>query len=215
MTRRPALCSAGVLLLLATAARSAPGDLPDPRAEYRRVEILVTPDFSVDCQKRRSVVTCRINQRPPQLARLMLAVGQTSMATFELVDVASGGTDIRFRLRRPDIVVQTKVLTGPPRWIVELGTALTIVGPIEDELPFRAYPMPTGTVKLSVPPTRVEPLRGDGEAVRQFNTCFDLWKSRRFEQALTACEKVDRDLPSRPSARAATLLIGEIWADCF
>ena len=210
MIRRPAL----IFVVLST-AYAAPGDLPDPRADYRRVEVLVSTDFTVDCNTRRRTTSCAINQRPTQLSRLLLALGNTGMASLELGKAKGEGALIRFQLSRPDARVQSKVLPAPPRWVVEIGTPLTLVGPIEDELPFRAYPMPTGTISLTVPPSRSEPSQGDTPEARQYNTCFDFWKARRFRQAVAACEKVDRDLPTRPTTRQTTMLLGEIWGDWY
>jgi len=193
---------------------AATDDLPDPRTDYRRVEVLVPPDFTVECATRRRVTDCRINRRPRQLARLMLALGNTPMASLELA-TKKEDTIVRFRLSRPEARVQSKVLEGPSRWVLEIGEPLTLVGPIQDELPFRAYPVPTGTMRLTIPPTQVEPSRGDSDQAKQYNMCFDFWKARRFRQAVAACEKVDRDLPNRPTAQAATPLLGEVWYDWY
>lgn len=217
MSERPRAPRAGALigaLLLAgpwAAVAADPPELPDSLQAYRRIELTVPPDFSAACERRGAESFCRVSAIPPSIRVLI-----ERLATSEAAGVEFGADRqspfVRFILRREGLTLQDAVLPAPPRWIIEIGTPTALMGPIEEELPFRPYPLAPSGFEIPLPPSTLSTLEGDTPGAQAYDACFEAWRGGRLEAALELCAEVDQSVPDRISARRAVQVIAEVEA---
>ena len=215
--RRAAALPVCLLALWAANARgapatSAPGAAVDLLADYRRIEVPVPAEFTAECQPEGAVFACRVSQVPATVRLLLERLAGGDPVSLEF-GADRRGAFMRFTLRRPDLAIQHAILPAPPRWVIEIGAPIALMGATEEEQPFRPYPLGTGTYALQVPPSSLAALEGSTTGAVAYNACFEAWRTRRGSAALDACAAVDQSVPDRLSARRATAVIGELRAD--
>lgn len=176
--------------------------------KYHRLEVVVPVDFKVSCTSKPLLARCGVSLYTPELLRLF------QLGTREGVKIEANQArkEVNFIFDDPKMRLQEKLLDGPPRWVIEVGYDETLIQPIEDELPFRPYPMPVQTVRLPRPNMAIEPLVGEGEEITTFNRCWALYNAKSYVDAYKECNQISTVADAdRPTARAATRLIGEIF----
>ena len=180
-----------LLLLIAAVfpenSEAAPLPFDAPLSEkYTRIEVVVSKDFTSTCKARKGGATCRVSKYTSELLRVYKL--QTKKGI--LINANERRREFSFSFEDEKLVLQDKVLDGPPRWIIEIGYPETLIQPIENELPFRPYPMPVQTVRLPRPSIAVTPLSGEGQAVQAFNRCWQLWEDNKLSSAWAECDKI-------------------------
>ncbi|MEE2644096.1 MAG: tetratricopeptide repeat protein [Myxococcota bacterium] len=179
---------------------------------YRRIEVVVTSDFQGECENRESVGICTFSRAAPFIAQIAARLEKHPRIISRL---SLPRRELRLLFSDPQLQVQSRRLEGPPRWIVEVGYPEVLIGPIEDELPFRPYPLPSRTVHLDLDkrlPMRVSTLPDRDDDARRYNKCFAAWQREQFQQVLTLCQPIVRELnPASQVSKAARRLIGEAW----
>lgn len=203
----PLLAALGVLAL-ASAALSAPLLYPEPLSrKYHRIEAVVPPGFKPSCTSSPGRAQCKVSIYTTELLNLFNLNARPGIR----IETRRASRDVIFTFDDPKLVFQEKLLEGPPRWIIEIGYPEILIQPIEDELPFRPYPMPVQSVRLRRPNIALDPLVGEGDEVETFNRCWSLWSIKKYVDAYAECSKISTITNAdRPTARAATRLIGEI-----
>jgi tetratricopeptide (TPR) repeat protein/flagellar hook assembly protein FlgD len=203
------------LLVVSNVGQTAPLLYPEPLSEkYHRLEVVVPYGFQANCTSKPKIAVCKISIYSPELLRVFQIGAKTGME----VQANQRSKEITFTFNDPKLVFQHKVLEGPPRWAIEIGYEEVLIQPIENELPFRPYPMPVQTVKLPRPGIALDALIGEGPEVEAFNRCWTLRKeaietsnTSKWVEAYKECKKIDttKDI-NRPTARSATRLMAEI-----
>jgi len=205
------LMGASLFLVLAPALiTGAPLLYDQPLSKkYHRLEVVVPPDFKATCSAKPLVAKCKVSLYTPELLRLFKLGAREGIR----VETNEARKEVNFFFTDPKMVLQDKLLDGPPRWVLEAGYQEVLIQPIEDELPFRPYPMPVQTVRLERPKMALDPLDGDSEEAVFFNQCWALWKVKKYVDAFKECDKITSNKmldSNRPAARSANRLIGEI-----
>ena len=175
--------------------------------KYHRLEVVVPAGFQAKCNTRSKSAECKLSIYSPELLRVF-QIGSRKGVTIE---ANNRRKEIRFLFDDPRLVFQQKVLEGPPRWVIEVGYQEVLIQPVEDELPFRPYPMPVQTVKLPRPSLALSPLAGADDEVVIFNQCWALWEAKKYVDAYNECSKIDMGPgKNNVTARSAVRLIAEI-----
>ncbi len=209
---RARLRGALALLLASAPGVGAAAEPLDPLRVYRRIELTVPTDFAAACETRRAEAFCRVSAIPPSIRVLIERLATSDAAGVEF------GADrqspfVRFTVRRPELALQDAVLPAPPRWVIEIGTPTALMGPIEEELPFRPYPLAPAGFEVPAPPSTLSALGADTPGAQAYDACFEAWRTRRLEAALELCAAVDQSVPDRLSARRAVQVSAEVEAE--
>lgn len=200
----------------ATAETRAVDLFPDPLADYRRMEVIVPAGFTVECgEPADGLVRCVASGMPPDVGKLVYGLRGGATAGLDFERLPDGRMELRIRLKRPELAFRSARLAAPDRWVIEIGMPLLLWAPIEEEVPFQPYPLPTAPFQLEPPRTTLAALRGDTEGARAFNHCWEAWLASRYQEVLERCARVSQEEPTRPSARAARMLVGEAWYALF
>ena len=196
------------LLWFAQVTQAAPLLYPEPLSKkYHRLEVVVPYGFQANCSSQPKQAVCKLSIYSPELLRVFTVGAKSGMQ----VGANENRKEVTFTFDDPRLVFQHKVLEGPPRWAIEIGYDEVLIQPIENELPFRPYPMPVQTVKLPRPGMALDALGGEGAEIDAFNQCWSLWKKNKFVDAYKKCEEINttKDV-TRPTARSAIRLMAEI-----
>ena len=175
-------------LIFVASASAAPLPFDAPLSEkYLRLEVVVPNGFSSKCTMGKKSASCKVSVYSAELLRVFKVGTKKGIS----VDANERRKEISFSFNDENLLLQDKVLEGPPRWVIEIGYKETLIQPIEDELPFRPYPMPVQTVQLKRPSMTVRPLSGEGQEIEAFNRCFSLWEQAQLRQAWSECKRID------------------------
>ncbi len=201
-------------MLAAGVASAQPAAATFDRAfdAYRRVEVLVPPEFRATCQARGPVLRCALSDVPEGFYRSIVALEGGVVADVRLVGNDKRGLVLEFERRGPEVVVLQARLDGPPRWVVEAGEAELMGTAVEDEHPFRPFPLPAPAVEAPLPTARLEPLPEGSVEHDAFNECFRAWR-RQDAAAGGLCAQVESRFPGTAAAARARVVRGEIVAE--
>ncbi len=202
-TRLARALSVAALLWATSAVAQRPLD------DYRRVEMRVPAEFTADCRARGVTVECRVSAMPIEFPALMFGLRGGTIANVTLTPRPGGAATIRFTLQREALRFQEAVLEKPRRWVIEIGAPVVLMGPVQEQLPFRPYPMPTGDLGIVIPPADIQPLPPRSEAAQQYAACYGAWEEERYGYAVEACRAVDPDAPDAAPGRMAAKVIAE------
>jgi tetratricopeptide (TPR) repeat protein len=183
----------------------------EPLADFRRIEILVSEDFSSSCRKRGKIVACSASKLPARFAELMVGLRGGGMAAVEVRRKTRGRVEIRFELRRKSLKLQQVVLPRPSRWVIEIGIPKVLIGPVAEQQPFRPYPVPPTNISSRIPPPNIFKLNPEKDENRVVNLCFDLWQQQKPLEALEACNEVVTVAPKSSGAIMAKKISAEAW----
>ncbi|MCB9542167.1 MAG: hypothetical protein H6703_06950 [Myxococcales bacterium] len=212
----PALAALAAALTLAAITLAArPAAAAEPLDDYRRVEMRVPPAFTADCRARAELVDCRVSAMPAEFPALMYGLRGGAVAAVTVTPSRDGGATIRFALKRPELRLQQAVIEKPRRWVVEVGLPLVLMGPVQEQLPFRPYPMTTGDLGVTLPAANIQPLPPRSEAAQQYAACHAAWVEERYADAITTCAAVDADAPDQAPGRMAQKVIAEAHVKRF
>lgn len=197
-----------VSLFFSIVTSAAPLPFEEPLSEkYLRIEVVVDKDFSATCKSQPGKSTCRVSSNSTDLLRVYGA----DLKSWIKVNHNKSRREYQFSFQDPKIKLQDKVLDGPPRWVIEIGYEETLLRPVEEELPFRPYPMPAQTVQLERPSIAVKPISGETPDVVEFNKCYSLWEQNKLRSAWVQCRKVSGTSEASDLVRASvTRLKAEI-----
>jgi len=181
----------------------------EPLENFRRVELLVPKDFKAKCKTSRSGSVCKVSSVPPDFSSLMYGLRGGRLAAVNLKNLSKGRARITFKLKRRGLRFQQKVLRGPPRWVVEVGLPTILLGEVQEQLPFRPYPLTPSSMSSKFPPPTLFPLPPKNDANREYNACYDRWRQRKYAEAMDLCTGVVKDHPDTRAQRMAIKLIAE------
>ena len=181
----------------------------EPLENFRRVELLVPKDFKAKCKTSRSGAVCRVSSVPPDFSSLMYGLRGGRLAAVNLKNLSRGRARITFKLKRRGLRFQEKVMKGPPRWIVEVGLPTILLGEVQEQLPFRPYPLTPSDMKAAVPDPTLFPLPPKNDANREYNACYSRWRAGRYADAMDLCTGVVKDHPDTRARRMAVKVIAE------
>jgi tetratricopeptide (TPR) repeat protein len=201
-----ALATASTLLCAGPALAAGQ---PEPLENFRRVQMLVPHDFDAKCKTSRGGSVCTISSVPDDFSALMYGLRGGRLAAVTLENLKQGRARIRFKLKRSALRFQHAVLRGPSRWVVEVGLPTILLDEVQDQLPFRPYPLKPTTMIAEVPPPNLFPLPPKNDANREFNACYANWRAHKLAVAMDLCTGVVKDHPKTRARRAAIKLIAE------
>lgn len=185
--------------------------------QYQRIELVVPDDFTASCETQDRPTgkegVCKISGYRSEFINIFKADFKQGIKV-DLSQADRAGI-IRFSFTNPKTLIQSKMLKGPPRWVIEMGEPDTLLGPIEDELLFRPYPIATRTIKLA-PPSIVVAQMPDGldPEIKVFNAAWNLFENKKFQESLNKVSEIKLDTNlNRPTALHARRLIAENWVE--
>ena len=181
----------------------------EPLENFRRVELLVPQNFKAKCKTSRSGSVCRVSSVPPDFSSLMYGLRGGRLAAVNLKNLSRGRARITFKLKRRGLRFQQKVLPGPPRWDDEDALPTNLLDAVQEQLPFRPYPLNPSSMDAKVPPATLFPLPPKNEANREYNACYDRWRMRKLAEAMDLCTGVIKDYPETRARRMAVKLLAE------
>ncbi|MBU1429657.1 hypothetical protein KKF91_03750 [Myxococcota bacterium] len=189
------------LLAALLLAAPSPQRTPSPLDDYRRVEMRVAPSFTARCQTQGRQVRCDLSARPLELARLLAALGEDTLARPTL-EARRGQHALRLDLRE-GVAFQHARLESPPRWVVELGAPMLLIQPIQEELPFQPYPLSMEEMDFAPPPPRLAPLKAEDVASTRYNRCYAAYLGGEDLRVIELC--------GADTSAAAKALVAEAW----
>lgn len=182
-----------------------------PLADYRRIEMRVSDGFTVDCRTRGRQVDCAVSEVPEAFPQLMFGLRGGTLAGVTVRPGRGKAATIRFNLKRAGLRLQEALLVKPKRWVVEVGLPAVLMGPVQEQLPFRPYPMRTDDLGFVIPPADVQPVPPRSEAAQQYGPCYQAWREEAYRRAIELCANVDTDAPDAVPGRMALKIIAESW----
>ncbi|MEE2755893.1 MAG: hypothetical protein VYA30_04500 [Myxococcota bacterium] len=212
-------CSIGAcLLILALTVTPAFGqgrvatvkEKLDPLPNFRRIELRVSPEFSAKCRQAGRKVTCAVSKLPDRFPELMVGLRGGNMAGIELVEKRKK-TQIVFKLKQPSYGFQDRVLSYPTRWVLEFGAPLVLMGAVEEQFPFRPYPVPSTNISAKLPPANLHELAPGPNENRLLNACYKLWRQRRMLEAIDICNEAIESKADSAAGVMAKKILAEIW----
>ena len=85
---------------------------------YRRLEVIVPKDFKAKCNGRKGTVTCKVSIYDTSLTQ----VGDLKKEDWINVVLNEGRKEVRFVFSDPQVEFKERLLEGPPRWVIEVGS---------------------------------------------------------------------------------------------
>ena len=129
----------------------------DPLTNFRRIELRVDPKFTANCRQIKQRVTCDVSKIPERFPELMIGLRGGNMAGIEVVE-GRRRLQLVFNLKKKELAFQSKVLPYPTRWVLEFGVPLVLLGTVEEQFPFRPYPVPATKLGAKLPPPNLHEL---------------------------------------------------------
>ena len=156
--------------------------------KYLRIESVVEKGFTAQCKQKKNLATCKMSK---------YSVSVLDGYKFNIkkdIEISSNERrrELSFKFKDPKLQLQQRVLLNPTRWVIEIGYPETLIQSIEDELPFRPYPMPVQTVQIPRPLSAVSQLPGDTNDVKTFNLCWQYWSQAKLIRAYKQCSLLDK-----------------------
>lgn len=196
---------------VAASAELSPVDVFDaPLRDHRRLELVVPPGFDATCTDGTSrddaaplAPLCTLTAAPEGLFRLLGPLHDGLLA--EVVMGGKRGEDtITFRLAAKDLRFRQKVFDLPRRWVIEIGRPQTMSAKLEDEQPFRPYPMKLTAYRPPLPLAKILPLAADAPLAQPYHECLAHWRQGKVMKALRACEALIASAPPGAEAEAVS-----------
>lgn len=159
----------------------------DQLKDFRRIELRVSPSFKARCTTKKRRVECRLSELPHDFSRLLVSLKGSALASVTLKNRRPGKVRVDFELRKKNLRFQEEVLGTPPIWVVELGMPEILMGPVQDQTPFRPYPIKSISLPNRIPDIEFKALPGDTVENQKYNRCLSLWKERSLADAQAAC----------------------------
>lgn len=199
----------------AMAQEVAPVDeFPDVLDQYRRFEIPVPATFRATCTQKALIATCALSTAgtPEGFNRLLRTLKGGVVDRIEVVGRRKGGFQVKLELRplpTAQVGFRSALLENPTRWVLEFGDERLLSDPVEDEVPFRPYPLPAGRFEPSLPEVSVRRVSDRGPAATAVNACVDAATGGRPAEAVALCESAQKTAESAEEKVATTLALGE------
>ena len=93
---------------------------------------------------------------------------------------------LRFEIRGQTEISET-VLGAPPIWVLEVGPPRLLMGGVQEQTPFRPFPIESSGLPNRIPDHEISSLPSDTMENKQFNRCHKLWKAQLLDEAFAAC----------------------------
>jgi tetratricopeptide (TPR) repeat protein len=170
---------------------------PDVLEQYRRVELLVPGGFGAACERVGGSLVCRLSGMPESFIKVLRALRGGAIEKVDIRGRRGLVFEVRLELKRPDLDFRSVVLAAPARWVLEVGLPLTMSDPVEDEVPFRPYPVEPGAFEPVLPKSPVVAPKGRGGAAAAVRACVAAFAAGQHRDALGLC------------AEAATVAAGD------
>ena len=155
--------------------------------DFRRIELRVSPDFKARCTAKGRVSECRLSELPHDFSRLLISLKGSKLAAVKLKSRRPKNIVVRFELRRDDLKLQEAVVGTPPLWVIELGPDELLMGLVQEQLPFRPYPIESSGLPNRIPDIEIGPLPATTEENKKFNRCLKFWDDDLLIDAQAAC----------------------------
>jgi hypothetical protein len=153
---------------------------PDVLEQYRRVELLVPGGFGAACERVGGSLVCRLSGMPESFIKVLRALRGGAIEKVDIRGRRGLVFEVRLELKRPDLDFRSVVLAAPARWVLEVGLPLTMSDPVEDEVPFRPYPVEPGAFEPGGGRARLRRgLRGGSTSRRSGSLCRGRHRCRR------------------------------------
>ena len=182
----------------------------DPLTNFRRIELRVDNAFKANCRQKKQRVTCDVSRIPERFPELMIGLRGGNMAGIEVIE-GKRRLQLVFTLKKKELAFQSKVLPYPTRWVLEFGVPLVLLGTVEEQFPFRPYPVPATKLGAKLPPPNLHELSPTSPENQMLNGCYRLWRERRTLEAIDACEAVVESSSMTPAGRMAQKIVAELW----
>jgi tetratricopeptide (TPR) repeat protein len=155
--------------------------------DFRRIELRVSPDFEAKCTVKGAVTQCRLSELPHDFSRLMVSLRGSKLAAVQLKSRKKNKILVRFELRRTDLSLQQAVIGTPPLWVIELGPDELLMGLVQEQLPFRPYPIESAGLPNRIPDIAILALPNTTSENKKFNRCLKFWDADELVDAQAAC----------------------------
>lgn len=155
--------------------------------DFRRIELRVSPDFEARCTTKGIVTQCRLTELPHDFSRLLVSLKGSKLAAVQLKSRKKNKIIVRFELRRADLSLQQSVIGTPPLWVIELGPDELLMGLVEEQLPFRPYPIESAGLPNRIPDIEILKLPATTSENKKFNRCLSFWDDDFLVDAQAAC----------------------------
>ena len=109
------------------------------------------------------------------------------LAAIQLERRTKNGAVVSFEVRRDDLKLQQAVLGTPPLWVVEIGPDELLMGAVQEQLPFRPYPIQSSGLPNRIPDVEIRALPPTTEENKKFNRCLKFWDKDELIDAQAAC----------------------------
>lgn len=155
--------------------------------DFRRVELRVSPSFTVQCKERQRKIRCDLSELPHDFPRLLVSLKGSSLAAVTLAKRQPGAIRVDFEIRNQNVKLQEAVVGTPPIWVIEIGTREILMGPVQEQTPFRPYPIQSSGLPNRIPDIELDPLPNDLVENQKYNRCLQLWNEGSLADAQAAC----------------------------
>ena len=155
--------------------------------EFRRIELRVPPSFRSKCRQRKKVINCKLSHLPYDFTRLLVAFRGSKLLAVELKKRAKNDVRLRFEIRGQGLRFQEAVLGAPPIWVPEVGPPRLLMGGVQEQTPFRPFPIESSGLPNRIPDHEITSLPSDTMENKQFNRCHKLWKAQSLDEAFAVC----------------------------
>jgi tetratricopeptide (TPR) repeat protein len=165
---------------------------PDALDQYRRIELLVPGGFGAACERAGQALICRLSGMPESFIKVLRALRGGAIEKVDIRGRRKDAFEVHLALRRADLDFRSTILAAPSRWVLEVGLPLTMSDPVEDEVPFRPYPLAVPAFEPVLPKSPVEVPKGRGAAVTAVAGCVADQKKGQHRAALASCAEAER-----------------------
>ena len=205
------------LLLALLAGASAPGavrgaelapvdDFPDVLNQYRRIELVVPAAFEADCQRKGDVINCRLSTIPDNFIRPLRALRGGAISQVDIRGRRGKSFEVGLTLAGPGLDFRSAVLPSPARWVVEVGLPLTMSDPVEEEVPFRPYPVAPTPFEPILPKSPVVAPTERGAAADAVRACVSAALGNEAMEALSLCAEAAHGAHAQPDLKRQALM---------
>ena len=155
--------------------------------DFRRIELRVSPEFTARCTTKKMTTRCRLSELPHDFSRLLISLKGSKLAAVQLKSRNKRKILVEFQVRRSDLKLQEAVIGTPPLWVIELGPDELLMGMVQEQLPFRPYPIESVGLPNRIPDIEILPLPANTEENKKFNRCLKFWDEDSLVDAQGAC----------------------------
>jgi tetratricopeptide (TPR) repeat protein len=180
---------------------------PEALDQYRRVELLMPPGCSAKCERKANTLVCVLTGMPESFIRHLRSLRGGGV---DKVDIRGRrGTEqfeVRLELKSPGLDFRSVMLAAPARWVLEVGLPLTMSDPVEEETPFRPYPLPVTAFEPILPSSPVTPVTAGGTAGEAAKACVAAFRSDRHKAALSLCAEAEKAAGADEALKAQVIM---------